>query len=180
MKIQFCSGEHRFEGWFNTDLEFEGNEKVDITQPLPFADESADYVFCSHGVEHVTAPQAFRFFQECFRILKRGGVMRICVPSISRVATHLDQAYINFTVHRGYSDGDKRQSISHLITHHGHLACWGKEELKTAIWCAGFDSITSEQLNKSKYSKLRNLDKHGEVIGEHNNFIESIVVEAVK
>jgi hypothetical protein len=102
------------------------------------------------------------------------------VPSISRVAVLIDKDYIDFTVQRGYSDGDIRQSISHLITHHGHLACWGEDELKTAIWCAGFASIISQQLNLSKHTELCNLDKHGEVIGEWNNFVESIVVEAVK
>jgi hypothetical protein len=52
--------------------------------------------------------------------------------------------------------------------------------LKTAIWCAGFHAVISQALNLSKHPELRNLDKHGEVIGEMNNFIESIVVEAVK
>jgi len=180
VKIQFCSGSHRLGGWLNADIEFDGDEKVDITQPLPFADESADYVFCSHGVEHVTAPQAFRFFQECFRILKWGGIMRICVPSITRTLSFANQEYIDFVTKNGWGDGSIRGAVSHLITHHGHLACWHPADLSTAIWCAGFDTTREFEINKSDVQELCDIEKHGEVIGEKNNWIESIVIQGYK
>jgi len=46
-----------------------------------WADDSVDEIFCSHFVEHIPAMLRWQFFEECWRILKPGGIMRIFVPS---------------------------------------------------------------------------------------------------
>lgn len=45
---------------------------TDITKPLPFENECCDIVFMSNVLEHIPNPQ--KLLEECFRILKRGGV----------------------------------------------------------------------------------------------------------
>jgi predicted SAM-dependent methyltransferase len=174
MKIQFGSGSHHFDGWLNTEI-----DTVDITKPLPFPDECADACFASHVVEHVTAPEAFRFFKECHRILKPNGVMRICVPSISRVREFMDQDYIGWVKAAGFGDGTPQGAVEHLITNHGHLTCWSEKVLAAAIWAAGFN-VEHCELNQSKFDHLVGLERHGEVIGVRNNWIESIVCEGIK
>lgn len=180
MKIQFCSGGHQFNGWINTDISFEGDKKVDITQPLPYADQSVDLIYCSHGVEHVTSPDALRFFKECYRILKPSGTMRICVPSIVRVFYHKTPEYIEFTKAAGFADGTKTGAVEHLITGHGHLSCWDEEILTIFFLIAGFPSYNRVLIQRSQNPELCNLEKHGEVIGEKNNEIESLIMEAYK
>jgi len=172
--IQFGCGSHHFQGWENYDAE------VDITKPLPFEDNSVDLAYASHVCEHVSAPDAFRFFKECHRILKSGGIMRICVPSIARVYELMDDAYVKWAKDAGFSDGTRRGAIEHLITNHGHLACWDEGTLRAAIWAAGFATALNQELNKSETPELCGLERHGEVIGERNNWIESIVVEGWK
>jgi SAM-dependent methyltransferase len=174
MRIQFGSGPLHFDGWLNTDI-----ETVDITKPLLFEDNSVDLCFASHVVEHITAPDAFRFFKECHRILKPNGVMRICVPSISRVYTHVDDEYLKWTKDAGYSDGTPEGVIEALIVGHGHLSCWSEEVLAAAIFAAGFTPENCK-LNESKKPDLVGLERHGQIIGERNNWIESIVVEGWK
>jgi len=174
MKIQFGSGSHHFDGWLNTEI-----DTVDITKPLPFENNSVDLCYASHTVEHITAPDAFRFFKECHRILKPEGVMRICVPSIARVHAHMDNEYIQWAKDAGFADGTPQGAVEHLITNHGHLACWDEHTLVAAIWAAGFAPAHCE-LNESAHSELCGLERHGQVIGERNNWIESIIVEGWK
>lgn len=47
-------------------------------EPLPFPDNSFDFILANHILEHV--PNWFHCFEECSRILKVGGHMEIWVP----------------------------------------------------------------------------------------------------
>ena len=59
-----------------------GVDKVhDLTKfPYPFKDNSVDAIFSSHFVEHLDGIERMKFFDECYRILKPGGVMRLMHP----------------------------------------------------------------------------------------------------
>ena len=76
MKVNLGCGKNKLEGWENYDSE------VDLGKKLPFDDDSIEYIFAEHVVEHLSTHEAYDFFDECFRTLKPSGVVRIVVPSI--------------------------------------------------------------------------------------------------
>jgi predicted SAM-dependent methyltransferase len=45
-----------------------------------FADESFDFIYSEHFLEHLFFDEAVALLQECDRLLKPGGVVRVCVP----------------------------------------------------------------------------------------------------
>ena len=47
------------------------------TEPLPIADGSAEVIYTSHTVEHVTEAAVERLFRESYRALRPGGVLRV-------------------------------------------------------------------------------------------------------
>lgn len=47
--------------------------KADMTEPLPFADESFDLIF--HPVSNCYIEDVFRVWKECYRVLKKGGIL---------------------------------------------------------------------------------------------------------
>ena len=47
--------------------------QADMTQPLPFADEAFDIIF--HPVSNCYVEKVEPIFRECFRVLKKGGVL---------------------------------------------------------------------------------------------------------
>lgn len=55
------------EGYAVTVLE------ADMTQPLPFADESFDLIF--HPVSNCYVEEVKPIFRECFRVLRKGGIL---------------------------------------------------------------------------------------------------------
>src|SRR5262245_54774413 len=61
--------------WFNTDLDprEEGMYYVDATQPLPFPDNSFDFVFSEHMIEHIPFAAGLELLRECRRVLKPSG-----------------------------------------------------------------------------------------------------------
>jgi predicted SAM-dependent methyltransferase len=47
---------------------------------IPEKNNSVSLIYCSHSLEHLEEKSASNFLSECFRILKKNGVMRIVLP----------------------------------------------------------------------------------------------------
>jgi SAM-dependent methyltransferase len=52
---------------------------------LPFEDGTVDFVFSSHLLEHLYPEVGERLLREAFRVLKKGGRIRVCVPDLEHV-----------------------------------------------------------------------------------------------
>lgn len=148
MNVQFGCGGNRLEYWQNHDAE------VDITQRLPYEDETVDYILIEHCLEHVTGPEAFHFMQEAHRILEPGGALRICVPTLSKI--------------------DDRSHAADLITGHGHKIVFSFVVLVDMLFAAGFER------EKVKPSTRKPCDGHWKVIGEKKDTLETLRIEATK
>ena len=57
----------------------------DVRKGIPFPDETFDVVYHSHLLEHLPREAAVPFTQECYRVLKRGGTIRVAVPDLERI-----------------------------------------------------------------------------------------------
>jgi hypothetical protein len=115
-----------------------------------------------------------RFFIESHRILKSGGTLRVAVPSADRILVLAEERYLNWHKHSGFGDGTKIKAVKSILLDHGHLSAWNHPILRACLFAAGFD------IDWIKESSVGQLEGHGIVIGEHNNDIETIVMEAVK
>ncbi len=65
------------------DVEWKGNIFLhDLTKKLPWKDNSVDYIYCSHTLEHFTKDDGRYLLSEIYRVLKKGGLTRIIVPDL--------------------------------------------------------------------------------------------------
>lgn len=73
--------------WENVDLIATGpNVRVhDLHEKTPYPDETFDVVYHSHVLEHFSRRPALTFLRECYRVLKRGGVIRVAVPDLEKI-----------------------------------------------------------------------------------------------
>jgi SAM-dependent methyltransferase len=53
-----------------------------IEYGIPFPDESVDYLYSSHLLEHLFREDAKKLLREAWRVLKKGGTIRIGVPDL--------------------------------------------------------------------------------------------------
>ena len=91
--------------WTNIDL-IAGDDSVqacDLREGIPFADKSFDAVYHSHVLEHFSPEDGEKLIVECFRVLRPGGILRVVVPDLERIA----QLYLE--MHQHALDG-KRQA----------------------------------------------------------------------
>lgn len=58
----------------------------DVRKKLPFDNESVDFIYSSHLMEHLRKDETEKVLKECLRVLKRGGVLRLSVPNLELVA----------------------------------------------------------------------------------------------
>jgi predicted SAM-dependent methyltransferase len=49
---------------------------------LPYANNSMEVIYSSHMLEHLDKQEANRFLAEAYRVLMRGGVIRLAVPGL--------------------------------------------------------------------------------------------------
>ncbi|MCG3775253.1 MAG: hypothetical protein JW395_2084 [Nitrospira sp.] len=54
----------------------------DLAFGIPFQDCSADYIYSSHFVEHLSQQHAVYLMQESYRVLKKGGLLRLSIPDL--------------------------------------------------------------------------------------------------
>ena len=70
-------------------------QRANLLGHLPFEDSAAELVYSFHFLEHIPLDQVAPFLQECWRILKPGGVLRIVVPDLENLCRtylyHRDQ-----------------------------------------------------------------------------------------
>jgi predicted SAM-dependent methyltransferase len=57
-----------------------------LLQGIPFADNSFEAVYHSHVLEHFLRKDGRKLVNECFRVLKKGGVCRIAIPDLEQIA----------------------------------------------------------------------------------------------
>lgn len=72
-------------GWETVDCVGETDHRIELSSPalcLPFRDESVEVVYSSHLIEHLDGEADKRLFREIVRILKPGGLLRLCCPDM--------------------------------------------------------------------------------------------------
>lgn len=178
-------------GWLNTDLapELSSIVRLDVTRRFPFPDASFDLVFSEHMIEHVPFADARHMLAECRRIMRPGGGIRIATPDLAKItglysspASAEAAAYLAWSRARhsiSGPGGDRCHVINSLFYGHGHRFLYDEETLAAVLLEAGFHTAKRYEPGESSRPEMRGLEHHGHVIGEANNRMETLVVEAV-
>jgi len=83
IKLDLGCGRNRLAGFTGVDLYApDADIKLDLFKfPWPFKPNSVSEIHASHFIEHVPQKLRWPFFEECYRIMRPGAIMRIVVPS---------------------------------------------------------------------------------------------------
>ena len=73
--------------WVNIDFHDHGGTVLgyDLRLGIPCADSSMDVVYHSHVLEHFDRKDGRFFLEECFRVLRPGGMIRIAIPDLEGI-----------------------------------------------------------------------------------------------
>jgi predicted SAM-dependent methyltransferase len=106
VNIIIGAGQTELDTWFSTNL-----DTLDITsyhdwQRL-FEPETIDRILAEHVWEHLSEVDSEKALAECYRYLKRGGMIRIAVPD----GFHPDPAYVEYVRPGGKGGGSEDHKI---------------------------------------------------------------------
>jgi predicted SAM-dependent methyltransferase len=158
-KLQLGAGGNDPPGWLNTDIEpYDKEVYLDATGRYPFPDGSFQYVFSEHLIEHVSWEAGLMMLRECYRVLAKGGKLRIVTPNLAKYIQLLD----------GNADNDVRQFIDaklrsesmsntpipgvYILNHearaYGHKFLYDPPALRMSLETAGFKQITQYEVKE--------------------------------
>lgn len=190
-KLQFGCWPYLLDGWINSELY--GSDTlvpIDITKRVPVPDNSFDYLFSEHVIEHFSLEQGKEIFKEFHRILKPGGKVRIATPDLQFLVdlykprkTAVQKRYIKWATQEFFPElGIEHETfvINNFVRAWGHQFIYDFSSFEFLLKEAGFKTVIRTKPGKSKDKHLRGLEHHGNSFTEEFNQLETIVVEAQK
>lgn len=155
INLELGAGENRgIPGWTYADLNENCDLSLDLSQPLPFPDNSVDMIYSSHLLEHFRYPDLVNLLNECLRILKSGGIFSVAVPN---ARLYLD-AYQNpanfdsakFCRHKSaYNYNSKIDFVNYMAYMDGHhYYMFDEENLAAILKRTGFKTVRSREFDK--------------------------------
>ena len=136
----------------------------DIKFGVPFNDQTVDYIFSSHFLEHLYLDDAKYLLKDCYRSLKKGGRMRISVPDLE-YAFHL------------YKNGEAEKMLSSYFFINDdsffaqHKYMYDYRMLSSMLTDLGFVNISRSEYRQGDFPDVKLLDNREE---------ESLFIEAYK
>jgi predicted SAM-dependent methyltransferase len=146
--LNLAGADHLIPDTLTADVIAHADAFVDMREPLPFPDLSIDAIFCEEGIEHIAKAPAVALLQECFRVLKPGGAIRISTPDLDYFCART----------LGHNDCDE---INELFYGHHHHYLYTRAELERAVWKASFTNLKQSSY-KDPDSILGRLDSHAD------------------
>ena len=143
-------------------------ELVNIKNKLPLKDNSVDYIYCSHVLEHFEPWEALDILKECKRVMKTESVLRIVTPDIRKMVNiylnsggNTRAAKILCNMWWGF-DKDKQPAnflgkISRSFTRE-HLWNYDEEEMEALMRSAGYEHLTWVSIGTGEVPDIDKLD----------------------
>lgn len=149
-------------GWINIDIlglqEFAKLNGYSFVQMdigtsflYPFKRKSVDIILMSHVLEHFDRDTGTEILEDCRRVLKDGGIIRIAVPDAFKIINdfmggNIDKyASFNIGVDKAVDDAD----ALHKMLMEGHQTVYDSYSLDKLLGQCGFSDIHRSQFNSS-------------------------------
>ncbi len=198
-KLQIGCGTNILEGWLNTDLNcIETIVYLDAGEKFPIESGIFDFVYSEHLFEHLKVEQQLNMLKESYRILKKGGIIRIATPSLeflfnlyANPNTLTNKQYVNWAVLNipnlkvlNIANINIEEYYEYVINNFfkawGHQMIHSYKSIKALALQCGYSKVKQVEVGKSDISFFQNIEKHGTIIPAEINIIETMVIEIIK
>ncbi len=180
LKIHVGCGARIEREWHNIDMDISSHslapseivvKEVDVRKVLPYSDGSVDLIYSEHFVEHLTRDEGQSFFNECARVMKAGGAIRISTPDLATVVDAYQHGDLGRWRKVGYLPTSPARMVNEALTLWGHRFTYDLAEIVTALEASGFHNVARRPHGTSN---------HQGMLTEGRPFCGDLIVEAHK
>jgi predicted SAM-dependent methyltransferase len=149
MKLHLGCGQKYIPGFIHVDVQ--DYPHVDYRVPvnrLSFAaDNSVDLIYASHVLEHFGRHETDQVLQEWFRVLRKGGVLRLAVPDFEAVVLQYRQTG-DLSQLIGLVSGGQRNEYDF------HKMVFDEKLLRERLLQTGFSRVERYDWRNTEHSRL--------------------------
>ena len=157
IKLHWACGTNILSDWINIDGWWRcGVDYVmDLRCALPFADNSVNYVFAEHALEHFNFSEGAAALRELHRVMAQGGRIRIIVPDLERYCSAYAASDREWFALAGPKFTTLAEGLDYVFLNHFHRFMYDFESLSLTLREAGFRDIVRSSHLASEHEELR-------------------------
>jgi predicted SAM-dependent methyltransferase len=145
----------------------------DVSVRIPYPDNAAKMIYHSDILEHFSYHEAIAFLKECHRVLKPGGLMRVCVPNLFQILSDYKNGSIdehNDVQPEEFTEVNAPSlKLSMLLfgsvgssqnNYRGHQMMYNFDGVKEVLESVGFVDVIPKPIDTSQSPFMCNKDVH--------------------
>ncbi len=153
------SNKYEFNDYFNKIYSFKFIH-FELRNGIPFNDNTIPNIYSSHFFEHIFKEEAEKLLLECNRVLKKNGLIRICVPSLDDEVSKIKEAIKEYE-NKNINNIQKYVTTSivgYNSYYSNHRYMYNYLELKKLLKKCGFRDVNEREISKGKIKDVEILD----------------------
>jgi predicted SAM-dependent methyltransferase len=193
-KLQLGAGFKNARGWLNSDIEPIDNQVyIDASARFPLPDGSFQYIFNEHLIEHLPWELGLVMLRESYRVLAKGGKIRIVTPNLAKFVQLLDGNHDSdaqrFIVTKFRQGGVAVNAVPGTYILNRQMREWGHQflydptSLRKSLELIGFKQITQYELTQETDPVFQEVELRTHHVSPDIKLInnwESMAFEAVR
>lgn len=160
-RAQIGSGLHYMQDFVNIDANFRRKTDylLDVRAGLPFPDNSIEFIYSCHMLEHLYIDEAVNLLRECKRVLTDAGYVRLTLPDFEYALQILEgQATSDFPRRFTSRHG---QAINHMFCDGQHRYAFSQEVIQEMAAELGFSAVERASGTDVNISNLKDIEPGG-------------------
>ena len=134
VKLHLGCGKKKIHGYINIDAQKKNDpDVVANVLDLPFEADSVDVIYACHILEHFSKKESLHALEYWHTLLKPGGILRLAVPDLGKVAEH-------FLLHKDLDSLHALLYGGQKDEYDYHYTGWDEVSLRRDLWKVGFRS----------------------------------------
>ena len=163
----------------------------DIVKGLPIDDGSAQGVYASHVLEHLSLADFWTALDRTFRLLRPGGIFRLVIPDLEiRAQKYLEKLTLGDSAANSWFMRKVHLGLEHrtrglealarsIFGNSAHLWMWDERSMTAALEKVGFIGVRRCRFNDSQDEAFRLVEVAGRFYDDSTG-LEECAIEAIK